>query len=227
MNINNQETLPKLKRNKNLSISRYRIYEDLPVMGSRGPLIPEYLDKIKKTFDHATADHPNTTLVRVDLRFPSKMSVPEINSLGTDVISRFWASLKAQMDHYVQCDDNCVWSTLRYVWCMEDVYNLGRVHYHIAFLVNWEVFKSIGNYGRNEGCLAGMVNEAWARALRKPYADVAGTVSFPSNHTHYIKTDDNGVVHGYEKAFERVSYLAKSSTKYFGRHRRHFGCSRG
>ena len=233
MNINNQDALPKLKRNKNLSISRYRNYEDLPVMGSKGPLIPEYLDKIKKTFDLALAEHSKITLVRVDLRFPSVMSQPEIDSLGTDVISRFWASLKAQMDHYVQCinyqcNGNCVWSTLRYVWCMEEgAADYGRVHYHIALLVNWEVFKSVGNYGSNEGCLAGMVNEAWARALRKNYADVSGSVSFPPNEAYYIKTDENGVVHGYERAFHRVSYFAKSSTKQFSNHRRHFGCSRG
>ena len=221
MNINNQETLPKLKRNKNATISRYSSYEGLQVIKGNGPLIPEYLDKIKQTFDLATAEYKSITLVRVDLHFPSNMSQPEIDSLGTDVISRFWASLKAQMDNYV-------WSKLRYVWCMEEgAADYDRVHYHIALLVNWEVFKSLGDYGANKGCMAGMVNESWSRALRSPYVEVSGSVTFPRNNPHYIKTDENGVIHGYERAFHRVSYFAKSSTKHFGKHRRHFGCSRG
>ena len=230
MNINNQQTLPKLKRNKNATISRYSSYEGLQVIKGNGPLIPEYLDKIKQTFDLALAENMNITLVRVDLHFPSNMSQPEIDSLGTDVISRFWASLKSQMGHYVQrindqYDDNCVWSTLRYVWCMEEgAADYDRVHYHIAFLVNWEVFKSLGNYGSNEGCLAGMVNNAWARTLRKPFVDVSGSVSFPRIPIHYIKTDENGLVHGYERAFHRLSYFTKSASKHFNSHRRHFGC---
>ncbi|MFL0797114.1 MAG: inovirus Gp2 family protein [Cellvibrionaceae bacterium] len=234
--IQTKKPLRKLKANKNLTLSRFRNHKTtvdgkekyLPVVNNRGPLCVEYLDKVKTTFDRALEEHPNTTVVMALLRFPREMSDDDIQLLGSDVISRFWASLKAQMGPYIFKLEDCYeWSNLRYAWCMEGEKQSWRVHYHVALLVNYDVFKSLGNYGSNQGCLAGLVNEAWARALKRPYEEVSGAVSFPSRPVHYIKTDETGNRKGYEEAFRRVSYLTKSATKNFGNHRRHFDCSRG
>ena len=50
----------KLKRNPNVSMSRYTTHRGLPVISHRGPLVPEYLDSILLTLDRSLEAHPET-----------------------------------------------------------------------------------------------------------------------------------------------------------------------
>ncbi|MDC9140818.1 inovirus-type Gp2 protein [Escherichia coli] len=101
------------------------------------------------------------------------------------VITRFIASLKAQIAAYLQRrrrDGKRVYPCkLRYAWVREFGELNGNKHYHMLLLVNREVFRNTmlntENSAQPRGLLVGMVARAWAVALRRT-EDMANKVPF-------------------------------------------------
>lgn len=135
----------------------------LSVQTHCGPLSVRYLQEIESTLRQAVSCHPRTLAVRVDLRFPA-------NAQRTDdaVISRFFASLKAQIEADLNAKDRagrrvhpC---TLRYVWVREQD-SAPRQHYHVLLLLNADTYNCLGNYQAESGNLAYRIRSAWASAV--------------------------------------------------------------
>lgn len=119
----------------------YWQYEGLPVNLRHGALIYDYLDSIHRTIMSSLFHSPRTFAVRFDLRVPQNFVVRD-----TAVISRFFASLKAQLDatdaKKVREGQRLRPHNLRYVWVRE-IGECGRPQYHLD--VNDPGFRSVLN----------------------------------------------------------------------------------
>ncbi len=113
---------------------------DLPVYTKKGTLIPSCLVAIKSTFDRALDQYPRTLLLRVDLRYPQGFSSEKVSSKQ---ITKFQESFKAIMCAYLKRKNHNRHSKPRFIWCKEKA-NSGNPHYHVAVLLNGDVFKGIG-----------------------------------------------------------------------------------
>jgi len=194
-----------------------------PVQTHCGQLSAPYLQKIDSTLQLATADHPRTLAVRVDLRFPQGAECTD-----DAVISRFIASLKTK----IQADLKAKKRTgarvhpcrLRYIWVREQD-SAPLQHYHVLLLLNADTYNCLGNYGAESGNLAYRIRSAWASAIGMPVEEICGSVHFPDNPIYRLDTRSDNYPESYGAVWYRTSYMAKLATKEYGGHVRHFGCS--
>jgi hypothetical protein len=211
------------RKNKNLSITKKDTFRGLPILQAKEGMVINYLDKIYDTFDNALSDHPRTMAVRVDLRLPLFSS-----GVSGDVMKRFIASLKAQIDSYLkrkkknnkrvrQCN-------VRYVWVKERNTALSQ-HYHLVLLFNNDVYNTLGRFGNRDN-LSYRIQRAWCSAVDKDMDEGARLVHFPENPTYYADRNSDDFDEQLSDLFERASYLAKAETKEYGDRSRSFGCSR-
>jgi hypothetical protein len=198
-------------------------YEGLPVNLKHGPLIFDYLDSIYRTIGAALAISPRTFAVRFDLHLPANF-----DERDTAVISRFFASLKAQLDaadarNYRE-GKRVHPHNLRYIWVCE-IGAFGKPHYHVLVLLNEDRFRTLGSFSAEEGNLSARIKKAWASALRLPVEQATRLVHFPDNPQYHLDVNEPGFRDVLKKLFFRVSYFAKTPTKVFDRERRSFGAS--
>ena len=115
---------------------------------NHGPLNSSYLNRIVETLHCSLSEHPRTMAVRIDLRLPditdpnSSMDVDSPShfmAVDQKVISRFFASLQAQIKHDLNCKriegkrvHPC---SVRYVWVRECSAEF-KWHYHVVLLLN-------------------------------------------------------------------------------------------
>ncbi|TXH96988.1 MAG: inovirus Gp2 family protein [Rheinheimera sp.] len=202
----------------------YWQFQGLPVNLNYGPLIYDYLDGIHQTIISSLLHSPRTFAFRVDLRLPANFSVQD-----TAVISRFFASLKAQLDAAdakKEREGKRVHShNLRYVWVRE-IGEYGRPHYHVLVLLNKDRYRTLGSFDAEEGNLSARVTKAWASAVGLPLAQADGLVHFPPKPTYTLDPSDPGFTDVLKSLFFRVSYFAKEPTKFFDRAQRSYGASR-
>lgn len=202
----------------------HRQFQGLPVNLNHGPLIYEYLDTIHQTIMLSLFRSPRTFAFRVDLRLPANFPVTD-----TAVISRFFASLKAQLDAADAKNERegrrVHPHNLRYVWVRE-IGECGRPHYHVLVLLNKDRYRTLGSFDAQEGNLYVRVKKAWASAVGLPLEQAARLVHFPENPQYLLDTSDPGFMDVLKKLFFRVSYFAKTPTKFFDRAQRSFGASR-
>lgn len=210
--------------NTNLKLHTAQRYNDLSVITYRGPLVENYLQANERTLRLALLDHPRTLAIRVDLRCPSDM-----DNIPSNVISKFTASLKAQISADLKQKSrdgkrahSC---TLRYVWAREQDTSQNQ-HYHVLLLLNLDTYSCLGRYDAFEGNMASRIQRAWASALGVQRECMKGAVYFPDNGTYRIKSSSSSFSDDIDRLFFRLSYFAKVETKDFGRHVKHFGCSR-
>lgn len=198
-------------------------YEGLSVNLHHGPLIYDYLDSIHQTIMISLFHSPRTFAFRFDLRLP-----PDFNEHDTAVISRFFASLKAQLDALdakkIREGQRIRPHNLRYIWVRE-IGESGRTHYHVLVLLNEDRFRTLGSLCADEGNLSARIKKAWASALKLPVEQFAQLVYFPRNPQYHLDANDPGFHSVLKGLFFRVSYFAKTPTKYFGSGQRHFGAT--
>ena len=201
----------------------YWQYEGLQVNLHHGPLIYDYLDSIHRTIMSSLFHSPRTFAVRFDLRVPQNFDVRD-----SAVISRFFASLKAQLDAMdakkVREGQRLRPHNLCYVWVRE-IGECGRPHYHVLVLLNQDRFRTLGSLCSEEGNLSARIKKAWASALRLPLEQLGGLVHFPENPQYHLDVNDPGFRSVLNSLFFRVSYFAKTPTKIFGLGQRNFGAS--
>jgi hypothetical protein len=211
-------------QNTNLTLHYETQYQGLPVQTTRGPLVSEYLDRLKYVIDLSLQDYGRVFAFRLDLRFQEGMHHAYIdNNL---VLERFIASFKAKIRHNRnkahEANHYAHDTTVRYVWCRE----LGQhdiPHYHLAILLNNDAFCTLGKFEMDRNNLFNRIHAAWASALGFTLADVIGLVEFPENPFYRLqRSDPNSIV----EFFYRASYLCKAETKHFGNGVHGFGASR-
>ena len=211
--------------NRNQTLHYEGIFKGLPVLTGHGPLVADYLDALYFVLQKSLMAHRRVCAFRFDLHFPVSM-VAEDEAITNAFMTRFIESLKAKVRHNrqrVQERDGRVHDTdVRYVWARE-VGSKGRVHYHVALLVNGDAFFSFGKLTSGGQNMANRIQEAWASALGLPLQGTMGLVHFPENPVY--RFDPDSPLEAAE-FFERASYLCKAHTKQFGLGHHGFGASR-
>lgn len=214
----------RLPENTNLSLYWLPEFEGFPVQNTRGPLVTNYLQRLKQVLDLSLSNYGRVFAFRFDLRFPSGMA-----AWGGDdqCIDRFIASFKAKIRHnrnQARLHNGRAHDTeVRYVWCREKGQH-GLPHYHFVMLLNHDAFSSLGTFEYGRCNMFTRLHEAWASALKLPESDVRGLVEFPSDARYLLRRDDPDSLNAF---FYRCSYLCKVATKAYGDGRHNFGSSRG
>ncbi|WP_422981228.1 inovirus Gp2 family protein [Undibacterium sp. Ji50W] len=211
--------------NTNLTLQHQDTYLGMPIQAEKGPFIVEYLDRLHQTISRAMNQYSRVFAFRFDLRFPSDMNHSAFN-YENEVIDRFIESFKAKIRHNRQMafreNKYAHDSVVRYVWTRE-VGQLGRPHYHVAILLNYDAFCSLGRFSTGRENMFNRLNDAWASALGLSPDAVTGLVEIPQNPYYHLRRDDNASI---AEFFYRASYLCKSATKVFGSGGHGFGASK-
>ena len=207
---------------------------------NHGPLNSNYLNRIVEVIHCSLFEHPRTMAVRIDLRLPdiadpnSSMDVDSPShfmAVDQKVISRFFASLQAQIKHDLNCKriegkrvHPC---SVRYVWVRECSAEF-KWHYHVVLLLNKDAYAHLGSFNvfYIQSNLNSKIRKAWSSALNGDYECCAGLVHIPENPIYYL--DANNLNENvYRDFIYRCSYMAKYDTKLYGNGFRCFGCSHG
>lgn len=211
-------------QNLNLILHHDSFFEGLPVQTERGPLVVSYLKRSRDIVNKSLSQYGRVFAFRVDLRFPLGFSFPVIDN--NDVLERFFASLKAKIRHNRDQASllNCYAhdTLVRYFWCRENGQH-GIPHYHVAIMLNYDAFCTLGKFEKDRDNLFNRLHEAWASALDLSTNLVFGLVEFPTNPFYILRRDDMNSV---AEFFYRASYLCKAETKFYGNGVHGFGSSR-
>lgn len=210
--------------NANLILHHDPVFEGLPVQTEQGPLFVSYLERSRNTMKRSLDQYGRVFAFRIDLRFPVGFSCPIFDN--NDVLERFFASLKAKIRHnrdQALALNRYAHDTLvRYFWCRE-IGQHGIPHYHVAIMLNYDAFCTLGKFEMDRDNLFNRLHEAWASALGLSVESVIGLVEFPNNPFYVLRRDDEKSI---AEFFYRVSYLCKAETKFYGNGVHGFGSSR-
>ncbi|HCG5955792.1 TPA: inovirus Gp2 family protein, partial [Vibrio parahaemolyticus] len=171
------------------------------------------------------SQYPRTRLMRFDLHYPDGYPV---NGVTGKQITKFQESFKAIMCAYLKRKKHNRHSKPRFIWCREIVTS-EYPHYHVAVLLNGDVFQGMGPYDDITGeYISGMIAKAWASAIGLSVEQASRAIYFPNNGTYEINKRGNAETfyNQYNQAFYRVSYFAKLESKLFGNRGRNFDSSR-
>lgn len=227
--------------NPNLILHYEPCWHGLPVQTQHGPLVDNYLQRMYETVAHALNEYPRVAAFRFELRYPCYW--PETD---TAVITRFMESLKAKLEaseyRRMRAGRRVHPSRVRFIWVKERD-SAVNWHYHVVLLLNKDAYYSFGQLGESSeevwldmprdpqaersNCLADLIVNAWASALRARPEQVRGVLHFSDNGVYYVNVNAVDYVHQFETLFRRISYLAKAETKEYGDGSNTFGCSRG
>lgn len=203
---------------------------------SQAPFNVLYLQRVAEVLSHALQDHPQTTVIRVDLHLPEDGDVGDsiINDadLSQGLMSRFIDSLKAQIVAYrhqkAREGKRCHRTSVRYVWVLEQPELDGKKHYHLALLVNTDTFNALGSYDEQGKGLASLIQNAWLSAMKKrDWSEYLTLVHFPDNPLAFLDLNKQDFRKKLEALTFRLSYMAKHRTKRYSSTERSFGCSQG
>lgn len=216
--------------NKNLVLLNGSDFKGLEVL-SNCPMAVNHLASIQRVIDLALQEHGRSFAIRFDLRLPRRPDCIDFpNEYGTDVISRFIASFKAQVEadlHRKSMQGKRTHPcTVRYIWVKERNEAL-QDHYHVVFFLNKESYFTLGNYLQPGANLATKIVNAWSRALNIEYFQAGSLVHFPSDTPcYYLSKNSASFALVYRSLFKRLSYFAKMDTKHYGNRSHSFDCSR-
>ncbi len=195
-------------------------------LGKQAPYGERYLEVNLNVIRNAIERHRRSFVVLFVLRVPYGYAIS-----ANGLISRFMKSLKAQ----VKADLNArsaesgrrLQSDVTYLWAREKS-GAENCHFHVAILLNRDVYNSIGNYelqwclegydffapGRpRAGSLHHRLTRAWATALGIFEEQGVGLVDYPRNAEHHLDAHDIDFPFAFADLFGRLSYMAKIRTK--------------
>lgn len=195
-----------------------------PVICHRGDLIQNYLLRIHECLTQALELHARICVMRFDLYVPEHFFQGALQ--GNSLISKFFSSLQAKIDHAQaqsrKAGHRVHVADLRKVWTREISEN-GRVHFHVAIIVNHDAFAFIGRFDLDCNNMYARIHEAWASALSMYLFDIKGYVHIPDQPTYLVIRGDEA---SFNEVFYRMSYFAKLKTKQYQNGFHTFGCSR-
>ena len=216
--------------NKNLVLLNGSHFNGVVVNGNY-QLIENHLYTIQRVLGFSLEEHKRTLVVRFDLHLPARPNCCDFPlEYGSDIISRFLASFKAQLQadliRKMKQGKRVHHCNARYVWTKERN-EAQQDHYHVAIFLNKDTYHSLGDYTQPGDNLVTRIVKAWASALGIEYFDANKLVHFPQDTPYYI-LDMNAYSFpsDYQSVFHRLSYFAKVDTKHYGNRSHSFGASR-
>ena len=213
--------LKRVRGNTNLSFHYDKEYKGLSAQVSHGPLIVEWLEKIRLSLSEQVAMHSKVFALRIDLHFPTFYMPPEGQVFGNDYYDRFKRHLKRLLEDVPDARNH----GLRLIAAREYGERDGRLHFHVLLLLNGNSIRSTGLWELSEDNLYSRLHEAWAFALGMKAYEIQGLIEF-SNGSEYrgngrsqakgggflLKRGDHEM---FADIFFASTYLAKYATKCF------------
>ena len=210
--------------NSNQELFYEAVFNGMKIQNDKAPLIVDYLNKTYLCLIKSMDKYRRVFMLRFDLHLPN--DYPDHLTFDNALMEKFFASLKAKIKHSQATkkhDGFRVHDTdLRYIWCRERS-KQGKVHYHVAVLLNHDAYAHIGEFSLDKENMYARLHEAWASALMIYVDDVLGLIHIPKNPTYCIHRDD---ITSFENAFYRISYFCKMDSKDFNSGHHSFGSSR-
>ncbi|MEX8626407.1 inovirus Gp2 family protein [Salmonella enterica] len=200
-----------------------------------GPCNQHHINRIHDTLSKSLSTHPRTYVRRIDLRIPDVCY--EQYRTDSTLITRFMESLKSQIKQTQKrkrMEGKRVHPcNVRYVWSREFGDERGKKHFHIALMLNNDVYCSTGTYCPVGDMyihnLALMIMEAWVRTLnlhtRPDYQQYYTQVHFVPEGSIMLDTNSRTFELNYSQIFQHLEYMAKLHTKDRTDGQRNFGCS--
>ena len=228
--------------NANLTLHHSGPWRGYDVQLQRGPLFMPYLERIHQTMMRAIDSQVRTMAVRLDLALPANGYYRR-----GDVIERFIQSLRAQIEADIakrkrEGRTAPSWH-LEYV-CAREQEGSHQHHFHVCLFLNGDCYRGLGEMPKGNcvgsfdpdvpadpnasvaDSLAKRIVTAWARALGWNMEQAVGLVHFSEGGTYWIQRNSLICDSQIAGLFNRLSYLAKESTKRFGHGGRNLRCSR-
>ncbi len=169
-----------------------------PETNSTLNLIPNYqvpetyispiLDRIKRLLAYALYKHSRVLLVRMDFRYPDGYTFPMNNKAFSDFLKAYIEYLR-----YNKLDPS-------YVWCTEVGNESGRLHHHLAFMLDGSKISRI---------YPAQAEYEWAKALQLSVETIKGCIHIANGGMIINRTSDYEFLSG----INTMSYLAKTATK--------------
>lgn len=227
--MNNQYKFnPKrVKDNSNLYLHYGHFYKGLPVQVSRGPLVENWLERLRLVIlDHLQC-YRRTFALRIDLRLPVTYRLPEGQVFGNDYAHHFKRYLKRSLDKQVRLKrasgERVHEHGLKLIVAREYESEGEKPHFHLLLLFNGNAYTSMGRMKLECDNLFVRICEAWANVLGLHPFECKGLVQFARDYQFRV---DFGDQNGLEGLFLAASYLAKQATKNFSDGNHPFLCSR-
>lgn len=225
--------------NSNLNICHEPVWNERNVLQQEGGLVVEYLSASLDVLEDTVKEFCRSAMIRFELRVPV-----EYQDLNPIVITRFQnalkAIIKADLSRKARKGIRVYPCRVRVVWAKERE-DSHHPHYHVAIFLNKDAYFTLGEFKTTEKAAAiwsrvldsdiqenllDRIRAAWASALHIPPLAAVGLVHVPENPVYIIDRKSDEYSKQFADAFERLSYLAKAKTKYYGDGSRHFGSSR-
>lgn len=215
---------PAFTQNKNITPFHGDVFFNYPVQTHRGPLTVEYLERLNQVIHASLVDYSRVFAFRCDLHLPAGLGgfVFDDNALLNRVIASLKAKVKHNRDQAKRLNPFAHDTVVRYVWCRE-IGDTGRPHYHLAILLNYDAFCTLGLFELGRDNLYNRMIQAWASALGLDPFDAERLVHFPDKPFYVLRLDDQQSISDF---FYRVSYLCKAQSKQYGKGVHCFGASR-
>lgn len=210
--------------NNNQCLFNGSTFNGMPVQNEHGLLVADYLSKAHQCMKNAIDEYRSVFMFRFDLH----LQEGHLGNIAKDnlLIERFVSSFKAKIKHSQDMKRNSgirVHDTnVRYMWCRENS-SPKRVHYHMVILVNHDAYAHIGEFSLGKNNMYTRLHGSWASALGIYILDVPGLIHIPVNPCYRIDSNDDD---SFAKAFHRISYFCKISSKNFKLSCHSFGTSR-
>lgn len=215
----------RLVENTNLNLHHDKLYLGLPVQTSAGPLIKEWLERIRLSIMEQLAKHSRVLALRIDLRFPANYWGCEEGFLGNEFLQDFRAYLRRELDRLPGNRNH----DLMVLFAREYDKHERKPHFHLLILLNGNAFRGTGKWDLSCNNLYSRLYESWAYALGMRAPEIAGLIQFANGSAlegrgqDYIRSGSMLLQRGDEQMFRNLfwvsSYLAKVATKNF-----HDGC---
>lgn len=226
--------------NRNLRIHHGPIWNGHKVLEQEGGLVVEYLSDSLDVLKVTVKEFCRSVMIRLDLHVPV-----DYRDLDPKVITRFQnalnAIIRADLDRKARKGIRIYPCRVRVVWAKERE-DSHYPHYHLAVFLNRDAYFTLGDFKATEKAAAlwsrvhdselqenllDRFRAAWASALHIPRLAAIGLVHIPPNPVYTIDRNADEYDQQLSDAFERLSYLSKARTKYYGDGSRHFDTSRG
>lgn len=182
---------------------------------------PYYLNRINNVAMNVMLKFKRISFFRIDLHYPLGDICYRNDS---KVITRFVESLKSKIKYDIKRKSQFWGKTLTdgldYIWVREIGTINNNTHYHVALLLNKDIYYSFGHFSE-EGNLANLINQAWCSALS--ISPQLGLVHFAS--ASYLDQNKECADVRLNSIMNNLSYLAKDYTKNYHDGYRSFGCS--
>lgn len=194
-----------------------------------------HMDRIRETLNKSLQEYPRTFVLNLILRLPDENY--EFYKTDPKLITQFFESLKSQIEHTQKrkaAQGKRIRScNVRYVWSREFGEAKGKKHYHVALMLNKDVYCNAGTYFLNNKQyvhnLALMIMEAWIRTLSlnvsKDYQKYYKLVHFVREGDFRLDKNSENFGYYYSQLERSLSYLTKLATKDSSDGMRNFGCS--